>query len=117
MADTDLQAFQWRPVAMSGFGKEATVVFVLTDGKAFVPVAHVSKVLGISASSATELLRRDGEYDVLDLPVLTKGGKQTMPCLWSKDAAAWVVRIDPRRVGAEAREHLREFQRKIIDTA
>jgi hypothetical protein len=116
--DTSMQGYQYLPVVMEEFdGAELMFIRREDDNRFYIPIAHLCTMLGIASGTQIERIKGDGRFAIEEMPVPTRGGKQKMPCLWSKEAALWVVTVGPKRCKESVRDRLEEIQQALMDVA
>lgn len=86
----------------------------------YFPVRTISRILGVDPAAQLEVIKTDSRYRRhlrgFHLPT-TKGKRYTL-CLRRREAAWWIVGIDPKRIkNARVRGKVEQFQQALMDEA
>ncbi len=113
------EGLHYYDVPFPDFDTTLTYVETVSDGTLYLSGRQLCEALGVSVSTQLAKLREDSQMVpfMRELRMSTPGGVQPTTCLRKKEAAWWIVHIDPKRVKASIRDRLEEFQRQILDAA
>lgn len=106
------------PVHLERFDMDVTIVRT-DDARAYFPVRHVCRSLGVSVQSQLDVLQADERYaDALrPFRIPTEGGMQEMACIRQREAAWWIGHINPKKVRPEMRTRIEEYQAALMAEA
>jgi antirepressor protein len=97
---------------------DLSVPFVQVDsGTLYIFVRRMCSELEIDGNSQLDKIMNDDRFNddeaLVELRVLTEGGRQKVWCLRKPEAAMWIGEISSRRVKSSVRGRLREVQEDI----
>lgn len=99
---------------------QMTVPIIRTDdGRVYFAIRALCRGLGVSVQAQLEALQADEYYAAALHPfkIPTDGGMQETMCIRKRECAWWLAHISPKRVKADVRGRLEEFQADLMAAA